>query len=134
MAAEKNFENRVKQYLKDRGCWYVKYWGGGSQNGKIFTKSGIPDLLVCFCGVFLGIELKAPRGHPSDIQLYNLKEIDRSGGLAILLYPKDFEGFKQLIADIEQCSIPEDVYGVYPFVMNWVDIEKLLKAKERNGD
>lgn len=27
MAAEKNFENRVKKYLEEKGCWYIKYWG-----------------------------------------------------------------------------------------------------------
>lgn len=42
MAAEKNFEEKVKKYLKENGCWFLKYWGGGG-----FTKSGIPDLLVC---------------------------------------------------------------------------------------
>ena len=41
MAAEKNFENRVKKYLDEYGCWWIKYWGGAA-----YTKSGIPDLLV----------------------------------------------------------------------------------------
>ena len=41
MAAEKNFENRVKKYLDEYGCWWLKYWGGAA-----YTKSGIPDLLV----------------------------------------------------------------------------------------
>lgn len=42
MAAEKNFENKVKKFLKENGCWILKYWGGAA-----FTRSGIPDLLVC---------------------------------------------------------------------------------------
>ena len=33
MASEKNFENRVKRFLKDEGCYFIKYWGGGE-----FTK------------------------------------------------------------------------------------------------
>ena len=40
MAAEKNFENKVKKFLKDKGAWVLKYWGGAA-----YTKSGIPDLL-----------------------------------------------------------------------------------------
>lgn len=72
MAAEKNFENKVKKFLKDKGAWVLKYWGGAA-----YTKSGIPDLLVCFNGWFLGIELKAPNGRPSDLQLYNLRELKR---------------------------------------------------------
>lgn len=125
----------MKAHLKEKGAWVLKYWGGQSSNGKNFTKSGIPDLLVCYCGVFLGIELKAPRGSPTDVQLFNLKEIDKAGGIAILLYPKDFEGFKALMIDIANDVIPEgdDLYRSYPFVKKWDDIEKQLKAKaERN--
>lgn len=85
--------------------------------------------------MFLGIELKAPRGSPTDVQLFNLKEIDKAGGIAILLYPKDFEGFKALMIDIANDVIPEgdDLYRSYPFVKKWDDIEKQLKEKaERN--
>lgn len=96
MAKEKDLEDRVKDFLKDNGCWYIKYWGGGG-----FTKSGIPDLLVCCDGVFLGVELKAAKGKPSDLQLKQLHRIRDSGGLAILLFPKDLELFKSLIRGIK---------------------------------
>lgn len=92
MAAEKNFENKVKSFLKDSGCWFLKYWGGAA-----YTKSGIPDILVCCKGRFIGVETKAPKGRPSDLQIYNLRQIDRAGGLAILLYPKDYDLFKKLV-------------------------------------
>ena len=26
MAAEKNFENRLKKFLEDEGCWFVKFF------------------------------------------------------------------------------------------------------------
>lgn len=89
MAAEKNFENKVKTYLKNYGCWFLKYWSGAA-----YTKSGIPDLLVSSDGCFIGVELKADKGEPSPLQLYNLRKIRESGGYGILLYPKDFEQFK----------------------------------------
>lgn len=92
MASEKNFENKVKKFLKDKGCWFIKYWGGAA-----YTKSGIPDLLVCCAGFFIGVEIKAPNGKPSELQLYNLKKIDEAGGYGILLYPKDFEIFQKFI-------------------------------------
>ena len=57
MAKEKDLENKVKQFLKDNGCWYVKYWGGGG-----YTRSGVPDLLICCTGIFMAVELKAPKG------------------------------------------------------------------------
>ncbi len=92
MAAEKNFENRVKKFLKEQECYFIKYWGGAS-----YTKSGVPDLLVCCNGHFIGIEVKAEKGKPSELQIYNLREIDKAGGYGVLLYPKDFEKFKVFI-------------------------------------
>ncbi len=89
MAAEKNFENRVKQYLDDYGCWWLKYWAGAA-----FTKTGIPDILVSSDGWFMALEVKAPNGAPSQLQLYHLRRIRDSGGYGVLLYPKDFEQFR----------------------------------------
>lgn len=97
MASEKNFENRIKDFLKEQGCWFVKYWGGGE-----FTKAGIPDILCCCDGHFLGIEVKATNGKPSALQLYNLKKIDEAGGFGILLYPKDFDSFKFFVKLLSQ--------------------------------
>lgn len=92
MASEKNFENRVKQFLKEEGCWYVKYWGGGQ-----FTRAGVPDLLICCNGHFIGAELKGEGGKPSEMQLWTVEQIKKAGGYAGILYPKDFEDFKRLI-------------------------------------
>ena len=91
MAAEKNFENRLKKYLEDQGCWFVKFFANA------YTKSGIPDLLVCCNGYFLGVEVKAPKGKPSELQKRNIKEINFSNGIAVVLYPDQFDDFKSLI-------------------------------------
>lgn len=69
----------------------MKTWSNGVQ------RSGIPDVLTCCNGHFIGIELKADKGKPSALQIYNLKKIEQSGGYAILLYPADFELFKAFI-------------------------------------
>lgn len=124
MPAEKNFEEKVKKYLKEKGCWFIKYWGGGG-----FTKSGIPDLLVCCNGWFLGIELKAPNGKASELQLYNLRQIEKSGGVGILLYPKDFEQFKQFIEHLQIGELPVNLYGVYPFLQEWNHIKNNSKGE-----
>lgn len=105
MASEKTFENRVKKFLKDSGCYFIKYWGGGE-----FTKAGVPDILCCCNGYFIGIEVKAPNGKPSPLQIHNLKKIDESGGYGVLLYPKDFETFKMLIQKLNEASIASGLY------------------------
>ncbi|MFR9293585.1 MAG: VRR-NUC domain-containing protein [Turicibacter sanguinis] len=94
---EKSFENKVKKFLKEQGCYFIKYWGGG-----IFTQEGVPDLLVCCNGHFLGIELKSPTGTPSELQKYNIQEIRKAGGKGIILYPSEFETFKSMIIKLNQ--------------------------------
>ena len=92
MGTEKLFENKVKKLLKEENCWFVKYWGGAA-----FTKSGIPDLLVCCNGYFLGVELKGEKGKPSELQLWNVRKINEACGIGLVLYPDQFDDFKDLI-------------------------------------
>lgn len=91
MAAEKTFENKVKKFLDSQGAWYVKFFANS------FTKSGIPDILACVNGYFVGIEVKAQNGTPSELQLYNVEKIREARGFAVVLYPSGFEKFKQFI-------------------------------------
>ena len=115
MAAEKNFENRVKKFLKDQGCWTLKTWGGGLQ------RSGIPDLLVCCHGHFVGVELKAPNGKPSELQLWNLVKIDDAGGFGWLLYPKTYKDFQDFIVLLKQ-NRPIDATKIYIEKKGWEEI------------
>mgnify|MGYP002518193168 CR=1 FL=1 len=94
MAAEKNFENKIKKYLDSQGCWYVKYFANR------MTKSGIPDILACVNGYFLAIEVKAERGKPSPLQIHHRSKIREAGGMSIILYPDQFEDFKLLVNDL----------------------------------
>lgn len=91
MGSEKLFENRLKKFLEDEGCWFVKFFANA------YTKSGIPDLLVCCNGYFIGVEVKAPNGKPSVLQKRNIREIYESGGIGVVLYPDQFDQFKELI-------------------------------------
>ena len=88
---EKTFENQLKQFLKDNGAWFVKTWSNGIQ------RKGIPDIIACVNGYFVGIELKAENGKPSELQKWNIDKIRESGGIAIVLYPDQFDDFKDLI-------------------------------------
>jgi hypothetical protein len=96
VGSEKQFENKVKKFLKDEGCWLIKYWGGA-----VFTKTGIPDLLICCNGYFIAVELKAPNGKPTELQLWNIENIRKAGGIGLILYPKDFDYLKQLIKELK---------------------------------
>ena len=94
MAKENAFENKVKDYLKSIGAYFIK------THGDRFSRVGTPDILACVNGHFVAVEVKAENGKPSELQLYHLDEIRKAGGLAFLLYPKDFEQFKQKIQNL----------------------------------
>lgn len=88
MAREKSFENKVKRWIKDEGGYYVKY------HGDAFSTAGVPDLLACIGGRFVGIEVKADDGEPSELQLWTIRQIRKAGGHAVVLFPSAFEEFK----------------------------------------
>lgn len=99
MGSEKNFENRIKKFLKNEGIWFVKYFANG------FTRSGVPDILACVNGYFVAIEVKAENGVVAPLQLFNRDKIRESGGIAVILYPNQFEDFKTLVYKLKTDSI-----------------------------
>lgn len=87
---EKEFENKVKKYLDTLPkCWYFKFWAGP------YSRSGIPDIIALISGKFVAIELKAPKGKPSELQKRNIRLINEAGGWGLILYPSQFEEFKE---------------------------------------
>lgn len=96
MASEKNFESKIKKFLNDEGCWFVKFFANG------FTQRGVPDLLCCVNGYFIAIEVKAENGVATDIQKWNVERIRFAGGMAFVLKPSQFESFKQLVYALKE--------------------------------
>lgn len=114
MAAEKNFENRLKYWLETEGIYpigiekqkitvipcgyYEKRWGGG------YSKKGLPDMHIVVNGVNIDAELKASNGRPSELQKHNVIQINTSGSIAMILYPEGFEEFKSIVKGVKKCS------------------------------
>lgn len=95
MTPEKIFECDIKRFLDNHKIWYVKYFANRN------TKAGIPDILACVNGYFVGIEVKAQKGSPSALQMYNVRKIRESGGFAVVVYPSGFEKLKDFILDLK---------------------------------
>lgn len=91
MAAEKTFENKIKQFLKENSCWHVKFFANA------YTKIGVPDILGVVNGYFVAIEVKAPNGAPSELQKYNVREINTCKGFAVIVRPNQFEELKYML-------------------------------------
>ena len=94
MAAEKSYENKIKGWLKDHDCYFVKFFANR------MTKTGVPDILACVNGHFVGIEVKAQNGRPSELQKYNVRKIREAGGLAFIVYPSGWEKLKDILENL----------------------------------
>lgn len=115
MNPEKQFENKVKQFLNQQNCWVLKTWSNGVQ------REGVPDLLVCCHSIFIGIELKAENGHPSELQLWNIRQIRYAGGLAFTLYPDQFDDFKKFISAVKHDERGKALRYTLKFNERWMD-------------
>lgn len=52
---------------------------------------------MCCNGYFVAVEVKAPNGKPSELQKMNIRKINESCGIGVILYPDQFDDFKHLI-------------------------------------
>lgn len=100
--SEKAFENKVKKFLdKLPLTWYFKVWGGG------FQRAGIPDIICNVNGHFVALELKSDTGHPSALQQRNVRLINDANGIALIVYPKDFEELQETLRELLVVSVNE---------------------------
>jgi Holliday junction resolvase len=74
MTPEAKVKAKIHKALKAAGAYAVNYIGGQ------FANNGTPDILACLEGRFIGIEAKAGRGKPTDLQISNLRKIHNAGG------------------------------------------------------
>ena len=90
---EKQIENQIKKYLKSIGAYTIK------NHGNNFTRVGIPDLTVCYKGVFIGIEVKQVGKKPSEPQVVEINNIIKAGGIAF--YTDNLDQVKQAVEKID---------------------------------
>lgn len=75
---ESSVVDAIRRHLTARGAWVLKVHGGPSQ------RRGVPDLLVCYGGRFIAIEVKRRGGRATPLQEHALREIEAAGGLTTL--------------------------------------------------
>lgn len=81
MTPEGKVKKVIKEYLKTLShCW----WFMPVSNG--MGAMGVPDIIICYKGVFVGVECKAPgrENTTTPLQEKNLGEIARAHGYAVV--------------------------------------------------
>lgn len=74
---------KIAAWLMEQGHFVFKV------HGSALMMAGLPDLIACVDGRFIGIEVKMPGNKPSIRQLYVHRRIERSGGTIIVAYNLD---------------------------------------------
>lgn len=76
---EKKVKDAVVEQLKKFGAYYFFPVMGG------YGRSGIPDIVVCYRGKFLGIECKAGYNKTTALQEREMKLIRDAGGETMVI-------------------------------------------------
>ena len=93
---EKKVKDKVKRVLAEHGAYHFMPATHG------YGSSGVPDIVACLRGTFVGIECKANGGKPTALQLKNLRELSLAGGLAILVDERGVDKLNDLLTRVNQ--------------------------------
>jgi Holliday junction resolvase len=85
---EKWVKQQVVKMLKERGIYYFFPIAGA------YSSVGVPDIVACVRGRFVGIECKAGNNRPTELQLRNLEAIRDNEGIAMVVNENDLEILK----------------------------------------
>ena len=79
MTPEKKVKVKVCKALDKLECYYFYASTGG------YGASGIPDIVACYKGSFIGIECKANGNLPTALQQKHLRDISIAGGKSLVI-------------------------------------------------
>lgn len=93
---EKLVKNKVVAQLKQLGVYYFfpTTFGMG--------RSGVPDIICCVNGLFLGIECKAGSNKPTPLQIREIEAIRMAGGTAVIVNETNIEMVRPLILKMKE--------------------------------
>jgi hypothetical protein len=79
LTPERKVKDKVVAALKKHGAYYFSPPSNG------FGRAGVPDIIVCLHGWFVAIECKAGNNKPTPLQLRELNNIEKAGGIAMVI-------------------------------------------------
>ena len=103
---ESKVQKEIIDFLKSKGAWVIKVpgshlVGGGDKTALVPLLPGTPDLLACYKGRFLGIEVKAPKKgvRVKGEQVAQGEAIQKSGGWWLVAWK--VEQVEELLASVD---------------------------------
>lgn len=80
---EQSYQKKIIDFLKSKGAYAIKIISA--------SQAGVPDIVCCYKGRFVAVEVKRPEtvGNVSKLQAYNLDKIQEAGGIGFVAYSKE---------------------------------------------
>jgi len=88
---EKKVKNEVTKILKEYNAYYFFPATGG------YGRSGVPDIVACLRGYFIGIECKAGSNTTTALQNRELASIELAGGRAIIINESNINDVRKVL-------------------------------------
>ena len=92
---ERDIATAIKRYLASLGS-DVFFW---KEHGSVYGTNGVPDIICCYKGRFLGLECKLPGGRLTKLQKRTIEKINRAGGVACRV--ESVEDVKRVIERVD---------------------------------
>jgi Holliday junction resolvase len=94
MTPEAKVKKKVVDVLKKNGAYYFFPATGG------YGRSGVPDIVCCYRGVFVAIECKAGTNKPTPLQQAEMGKIKQAQGFVLVVNEDNIDDVTTLLRDI----------------------------------
>ena len=101
---ESKVKAKVKALLKEHNIYMFMPVTHG------YGSSGVPDIVCCWQGRFIGIECKTTGGRVTDLQMKNLNTITSQGGISLLVDETGLGILKLLLSSWANGAMPKEGY------------------------
>lgn len=91
---EKKVKDKVVRLLKAHGVYYFFPATHG------YGRSGVPDIVCCVNGRFLGIECKAGNNKPTELQMREMRGIEEAGGRTVVINEHNVDMVNDLVGEL----------------------------------
>jgi Holliday junction resolvase len=88
---EGEIKDQVRKVLDEMGAYYFFPAANG------YGRTGIPDVIACIGGHFVGIECKAESKQPTALQQRELDNIEKAEGTGVLVNADNISNLKNIL-------------------------------------
>ena len=95
MTPESKVKEQVKAILKKHNAYYFM------PVANVFARAGVPDIIACLHGLFIGIECKAGKNTCTKLQLLEHAKIKQAKGTVFVVNETNLDALDVALSEIE---------------------------------